>query len=81
MERVTTGDIRKITVGDVKTGFVFTVGQEINGYQITGIYRDENSYFLFKSIRYLIEAKDRKGVIGIWKYFENQPVAVEIDFK
>ena len=83
MFRPSLGTIRKITIGDVKDGFVFTVGQPLNikGVQskITSIVRSEDSYFLFGSITYIIYV----GVNGkdeVWKFFENQPVLCECEF-
>ena len=83
-DRITTGPIRRIIVGDIKDGMSFRVGQPFRAgdkkIEITEIVRDENNFFLFGSIRYLIYAKDEEGTHKIWKYIENQPVTVEPDF-
>lgn len=75
------GDIRKITIGDVKEGFSFKVGQEImlgkDKIFISKIVRNEDSFFIFGSIIYLIYAKGVDGNEFVWNYIENQPVRVE----
>jgi hypothetical protein len=75
-------NIRKITVGDSKMGMTYQVGSTYGVVEITSIVRDENAYFLFGNIAYLIYAKVLPtGEEGLWKYFERQPVTVECDIK
>lgn len=78
--------IRKITVGDPLTGMKFIVGQEIgpkhnrNGH-ISQIVYDQNSFYtagIAKYIIYIIKNDDPEEQKRIWKFFENQPVAVEL---
>lgn len=75
-------NIRKITVGDSKTGMTYQVGTKYGKVRITSIIRDENAFFLFGNIMYLMYAKDLETEEeGLWKYTENQPVTVELDIK
>jgi hypothetical protein len=75
-------NIRKITVGDSKMGMTYQVKTKYGKVRITSIIRDENSFFLFGNIVYLIYAKDLETEEeGLWKYCENQPVTVELDIK
>jgi hypothetical protein len=79
--RLDLGEIRKITIGDVKNGFSFSVGTVVNvggdEIKISKIVRDENSFFIFGSILYVIYVKNSNGEEKIWNYIENQPVRVE----
>lgn len=75
-------NIRKITIGDAKLGMSYQVGSTYGPVEITSIIRDENAFFLFGDIAYLIYAKViSTGEEGLWKYFERQPVTVEVDIK
>jgi hypothetical protein len=75
-------NIRKITVGDSKLGMSYQVGSKYGPVEVTSIVRDENAFFLFGSIAYLVYAKDLDtGEEGLWKYFERQSVTVEVDIK
>jgi hypothetical protein len=80
MFRPSLGIIRKITVGDVKDGFMFSVGQSlsINGTQtkISSIVRSEDSAFLFGNITYIIYISINNQDV-VWKFFEGQPVLCE----
>lgn len=76
-------DIRKITIGDVKTGFSFSVGSKINAggneIIISKILRDENSFFIFGEIMYLIYAKNAKGEEFLWNALSSVPVRIEFN--
>ncbi len=79
--------IRKITIGDPQGGFAFQVGQQVRPkdggasfkpFEITRIVRDENNYFIFKQIVYIIYAKRLDGGPEfVWNYFERQTIRVE----
>lgn len=81
MDKTQAGDIRKITIGDLKNGFCFQVNQTVpagdNPLTITKIIRDENNFYFFGCIQYQIYAKLKDEPQFVWKYFENQPVYVE----
>ena len=78
--------IRKITIGDPLTGMKYTVGSEIGrkdkrtGF-ITKIVYDQNSFYTAGVAKYLIyihKYSDEDESERIYKFFENQPVAVEL---
>ena len=79
--RPAVGEIRKITIGDVKTGFSFSIGSKIQAGSeeiiISKIVRDENSFFIFGNIVYIIYAVNKKGEEFIWNILENQILRVE----
>lgn len=81
--RTDLSDIRKITIGDVKEGFSFTVGSKVNagGNQIiiSKILRDENSFFIFGEIMYLIYAKNTNGEEFLWNAISNMPLRIEFN--
>lgn len=80
------GAIRKLTVGDPITGMKYTVGQEMGPTRartgvISRIQYDQNSFYtagVAKYLIYIIKNDDAKEQERIWKFFENQPVAVEL---
>ncbi len=77
-------NIRKITIGDIKTGMTYQKGHKYGRdgdyLEITSIIRDENAYHLFGSVTYLVYAKKTDGEFEfLWKYFERQPVTVECE--
>ena len=78
--------IRKIIIGDPLTGMKYAVGQEIGpklkrtGW-IKRIVYDQNSFYtagVAKYIIYIHRNGDPDESERIWKFFENQPVAVEL---
>lgn len=74
------GEIRKIVVGDPKTGFSYTVGAyfEKANLQITSIERDENGALIFGKLLYIVWAKKTESEKEfVWKYIQDQPVIVE----
>ncbi len=80
MDKIQAGKIRKITIGDLKTGFSFTVGQKIQAgskeIEISEIIRDENNFYFFNVLRYIIYVKQGDETF-IWNTFENHPMRVE----
>jgi len=75
-------NIRKITIGDSKLGMTYQLHREYGKVVITSIIRDENAFHLWGAIHYLVYAKDLDtGEEGLWKYFVNQPISVELDIK
>lgn len=78
---MTPGDIRKITYGDPKEGFTYTVGQSIFGgkCKITSVVRDENNHRLRGDNRYSILISNPDNIEAVWKVIENQPVVVEYE--
>ena len=78
--------IRKITVEDPINGMTYTVGTEIGPRRkrsghITKIVYDQNSFYtagVAKYIIYVHRYEDEDESERVWKFFENQPVAVEL---
>ena len=79
MEHITKGLIRKITIGDLKTGMSYVVGQPVMGGNatITGIIEDEAYFSKFKILRYNVYIRKNNGFDYLWKDFKHQPIAVE----
>ena len=76
-------NIRKIIIGDAKEGLAWVKGQKYGRskeFTITKIIRDENAYFLFGNVTYLVYAKKDNEQEKIWKLFERQPVCCEYEF-
>ena len=79
-EHITKGVIRKITIGDLKNGMNYIVGQTVmNGKaKITDIIEDEAYFREYGLIRYNVYVKRfDDGWTYLWKDFKNQPVAIE----
>ncbi len=80
------GAIRKLTIGDPITGMKYTVGQEMGPTRkrqglISRIQYDQNSFYtagVSKYIIYIIKHGDSEEQERVWKFFEGQPVAVEL---
>jgi len=78
----TLGIIRKISVGDIKEGITYKVGQQMLGGRILieQILKDYealgqhgiNTYHIYVS-------ENGSDVVRIWKTFEDMPVSVEYD--
>ena len=80
--------IRKLIVGDAKTGIAYVVGQIYGAFKITRIIRDENAYFLFGAVTYVVYAaktishengQNKNYPEVAWKLFERQPIILEFD--
>ena len=78
--------IRKITVGELHAqNFTVSVGKSMNINRddkvfVTQIIRDENAFFLFGAVVYLVYVKrNGKGEEVLWRYFEHHKVMVELD--
>ena len=79
-EHITKGLIRKLTIGDLKTGMNYIVGQTVMGgsAKITDIIEDEAYFMQYNLIRYNVYVKKLDdGFTYLWKDFKNQPVAIE----
>tara|TARA_R100001443_G_scaffold113298_1_gene127762 strand:+ start:1086 stop:1367 length:282 start_codon:yes stop_codon:yes gene_type:complete len=79
-EHITKGLIRKLTIGDLKTGMNYIVGQTVMGgsAKITDIIEDEAYFMQYNLIRYNVYVKRfDDGFTYLWKDFKNQPVAIE----
>jgi hypothetical protein len=80
--RTPIGTIYSIKIGlHPKDGMNFNLGQKIyisnDECEISEIVRDENNFFLFGIVRYIIYAKDIKnGNHFVWKTYENVPISV-----
>tara|TARA_R110002074_G_scaffold87945_1_gene194036 strand:+ start:2127 stop:2402 length:276 start_codon:yes stop_codon:yes gene_type:complete len=72
--------IRKITMGDLKNGITYQVGQKMLGGRltITAILQDEPAWYKYQKIVYDVYVREGGGVNSTpWKRFFDQPTAVE----
>ena len=79
-EHITKGLIRKLTIGDLKNGMNYLVGQPVMGgnAKITDIIEDEAYFREYNIIRYNVYVKKLSdGYIYLWKDFKQQPIAIE----
>ena len=79
-EHITKGIIRKITIGDLKNGMNYLVGQPVMGgnAKITDIIEDEAYFREYNIIRYNVYVKRlNDGYVYLWKDFKQQPIAIE----
>ncbi len=78
------GIIRKISIGDLKQGITYKVGQEMLGGKIVikSILLDPESTISLGSSKYNIMVQEEgSDVIRLWKSFIGMPVAIEYDIK
>lgn len=68
--------IRKIVVGDPIEGMAIIVGQVYAGYEVVSIERST-----FDKAHFFIYAKDKNGVVRLWKEAVNQPMFLEFNQK
>ena len=76
--------IRKITIGDLKQGLTYQVGQlMLNGtMEITAIIQDEAAWYKHQQVVYDVYVKtDADEFSRPWKRFFDQPTAIEFDIK
>ena len=76
--------IRKITIGDLKQGLTYQVGQlMLNGtMEITAIIQDEAAWYKHQQVVYDVYVKtDSDEFSRPWKRFFDQPTAIEFDIK
>tara|TARA_R100000458_G_C8072126_1_gene110455 strand:+ start:230 stop:511 length:282 start_codon:yes stop_codon:yes gene_type:complete len=76
--------IRKITIGDLKQGLTYQVGQLMLGGQmeITAIIQDEAAWYKHQQVVYDVYVKaDGEEFSRPWKRFFDQPTAIEFDIK
>ena len=74
--------IRKITIGDLKQGLTYQVGQlMLNGtMEITAIIQDEAAWFKHQQVVYDVYIKTEGDEFSRpWKRFFDQPTAIEFD--
>lgn len=86
IDRILVGNsnIRKLTIGDPINGLSYAVGNRYGkgkGLEVTQIILDENAYYLWGALRYLIYVKkvNTDDQSYVWKLYERQPVCVEFD--
>jgi len=75
------GIIRKISVGDIKEGITYKVGQSMMGGRIyiEQILHDVDYLAQFGISKYDVYVSENDGDIRIWKSFENGQISVEYD--
>ena len=78
-EHITKGLIRKITIGDLKAGMTYVVGQPVMRGEgtITDIIEDDAYFREYNIIRYNVYVKKNNGYSYLWKDFKQQPIAIE----
>tara|TARA_R100000951_G_scaffold89042_1_gene77174 strand:- start:14 stop:292 length:279 start_codon:yes stop_codon:yes gene_type:complete len=72
--------IRKITIGDLKQGLTYQVGQKMLGgsLEVTAIIQDEAAWFRHQQVVYDVYIKmDGEEFSKPWKRFFSQPTAIE----
>ena len=76
--------IRKITIGDLKQGLTYKVGQTMfNGAMlITAIIQDEAAWYNHQQVVYDVYVqKEGEEFSRPWKRFFDQPTAIEFDIE
>ena len=76
--------IRKITIGDLKQGLTYQVGQLMLGgtMEITAIVQDEAAWYKHQQVVYDVYVKAKGEEFSRpWKRFFDQPTAIEFDIK
>ena len=72
--------IRKITIGDLKQGLTYQVGQKMKAgeIEVTAIIQDERTWIKNQQVVYDVYVKIKgEDVSRPWKRFFNQPTAIE----
>ena len=72
--------IRKITLGDLKQGLTYQVGQRMLGgsLKITAIIQDEAAWYKHQQVVYDVYIKkEAEEFSRPWKRFFSQPTAIE----
>ena len=72
--------IRKITIGDLKQGLTYQLGQKMMGgeLEITAIIQDERTWIKNQKVVYDVYIKlHGEEFSRPWKRFFNQPTAIE----
>lgn len=72
--------IRKITIGDLKKGLTYQVGQKMmaGDLQVTAIIQDERTWIKNQQVVYDVYVKAKgESISRPWKRFFNQPTAIE----
>ena len=76
--------IRKITIGDLKQGLTYKVGQVMfyGNMTVTAIIQDEAAWYKHQQVVYDVYVQ-RKGedFSRPWKRFFDQPTAIEFDIE
>ena len=76
--------IRKITIGDLKQGLTYKVGQLMNGgyIEITAIIQDEAAWYKHQQVVYDVYVKTKDDEFSKpWKRSFGQPTAIEYDIE
>ena len=72
--------IRKITIGDLKQGLTYQVGQTMLGgsLRVTAIIQDEAAWYKHQQVVYDVYVKkETEEFSRPWKRFFSQPTAIE----
>jgi hypothetical protein len=72
--------IRKITIGDLKQGLTYQVGQTMLGgsLKVTAIIQDESAWYKHQQVVYDVYVKkETEEFSRPWKRFFSQPTAIE----
>ena len=86
MDQIAVGKIRSIEIGEPKQGFTWTVGNPaakegpMSKHNIAEIVRDDNNFFLFGFVRYLVLVDDEKKERRIFReYNSNHKITITYD--
>ncbi len=76
--------IRKITIGDMKEGLTYVVGQTMmrGQLEVTAIIQDEAAWYKHQQVVYDVYVKrDGESYSNPWKRFFSQPTSIEFDIQ
>ena len=76
--------IRKITIGDLKQGLTYQVGQKMLGgsLEVTAIIQDEAAWYKHQQVVYDVYVQKKgEDFSRPWKRFFDQPTAIEFDIE
>lgn len=76
--------IRKITIGDMKEGLTYVVGQTMmrGQLEVTAIVQDEAAWYKHQQVVYDVYVKrDGESYSKPWKRFFSQPTSIEFDIQ
>ena len=76
------GHIRKISIGDLKTGMSYCVGTKLlknseHEMEIDTIMRDEAYFNKYNRVKYDIFVKTLNKQVRLWKSFQDMPISIE----
>lgn len=75
------GVIRKISIGDLKEGLTYVVGQSMKVGEVVQILHD-TMYLVDNGInKYDVYVRPQSGNVRLWKSFMNGQISIEYDIR